>query len=64
MARMINECGAVGRMRFGRGNQIIQRKHASLSTTDLTGSDLGFNPGHYGGKLTTNCLSYGMTKFI
>jgi hypothetical protein len=32
---------------------------ATLSTTNPTWPDLGSNPAHHGGKLATNCLSYG-----
>jgi hypothetical protein len=61
--RMIDDdCGAVGRMRIGRGNRSSRRKpvpSATSSTTSPTSLDLGSNPGLRGGKPATNRLSYG-----
>jgi hypothetical protein len=61
---MIDEYGAVGGMRTDRGDRSTWRKPApvTLSTADPTLPDLGSNSGHHGGKLVTDCLSYGMTS--
>jgi hypothetical protein len=56
-----DECGAVGGMRIGRGNQYSEKTcpSVSLSTTNPTRPDLGSNSGRCGGKPATNRLSYG-----
>jgi hypothetical protein len=56
-----DECGAVGGMRIGRGNQITQRKPAPLPLHP-TWPDLGLNPGRHGGKQAPKRLSYGMAS--
>jgi hypothetical protein len=61
--RMIDdECGVVGGMRIGRGNQSTREKtypSATLSTTNPTWPDLRSNQGRRGGKPANNHLSYG-----
>jgi hypothetical protein len=58
---MIDESGAVGRMRFGKGNRSTGRIPASAPLCPIqTPHDLGSNPGRRGGKLPTNRLSYGV----
>jgi hypothetical protein len=62
--RMIDadDCGAIGGMKIGRGNQSTRRKPAPAPLCppqiphDQT---LGSNPGRRGGKPATNRLSYG-----
>jgi hypothetical protein len=57
---MIDEYGAFGGLRIGRGNPKYSEKtcsSATLSTTNPIRPDLGSNPGHHGGKLATNHLS-------
>jgi hypothetical protein len=55
-----DECGALGGMRFGRGNRSTRRKLAPvLHCPPQIPHDLGSNPGHRGGKPGTNRLSYG-----
>jgi hypothetical protein len=61
--RMIDDYGAVGGMRIGRGNQSTRRKPApvTLCPPQIL-HDLGSNPGHRGGKPATNHLRYGTAK--
>jgi hypothetical protein len=65
--QMIHEgdCGALGRMKIGRGKPKYSEKtypSVTLSTTNPTWPDPGSNPGHRGGKPATNRLSYGAAK--
>jgi hypothetical protein len=60
--QMIDEgdCGAIGGMKIGRGNQSTRRKPAPsaiLSTTNPTWPDPCANTGRRGGKPATNRLS-------
>jgi hypothetical protein len=60
--RMIGDCGEIGGMKIGRGNQSTRNKtfrSATLSTTNPIWLDPGLNPGHCSGKAATNHLSYG-----
>jgi hypothetical protein len=60
--RAIDECGAAGGMRIGRGNRSTRKKtcpSSTLSTTHPTWPDLGSNPSRRCGKPATNRLSYG-----
>jgi hypothetical protein len=59
--RMIDDdYGAVGGMRFGRGNRSTRRKPAPVPLCPPPiPHDLGSNPGRRGGKPATNRLSYG-----
>jgi hypothetical protein len=63
---MVNEYGAVGGMRIGRGNKCSEDTctRSSLSTTNPTLSDLGMNSGRSGGKKTTKVPSYGMNPAV
>jgi hypothetical protein len=57
-----DECGAVDGM-SGKGNvKYLEQTcpSATLSTTNPTWPDLGFNVGHRDGKPVTNCLRYGL----
>jgi hypothetical protein len=56
-----DDCGAIGGMRIGRGNQ--STRSATLSTINPTWPDKGSKPGHRGGKPATNCLSYGTALY-
>jgi hypothetical protein len=61
---MIHEgdCGAIGRMKIGRGKPKYSEKtcpSATLFTTNPTLPDPGLNPGRRGGKPATNRFSYG-----
>jgi hypothetical protein len=61
--RMIGEgdCGEIGGMNIGRGNWSTLEKtcpSATLSTTNPTWLNPGWNPGRRGGKPATNRLSY------
>jgi hypothetical protein len=56
------DCGEIGGMKIGRGNQSTRKKtcpSATLPTTNPTWLDPGLNPGCRGGKPATNRLSYG-----
>jgi hypothetical protein len=56
-----DECGAVGGMRIGRGNQSTRRKPALVPLRPpQIPHDLGSNPGRRGGKPATNSLNYRM----
>jgi hypothetical protein len=57
----INEYGAVGGKRGGRGNQSTSRKPmpVPLCPPQIL-HDLWLNPGHHDGKSLTNRLSYGI----
>jgi hypothetical protein len=56
--RIINECGAVGGVRIGRGNH-----STTSSTTNPTWLGLGSNPDRRGWKSTTKSLSYGTAYY-
>jgi hypothetical protein len=60
---MIDECGAVGGMRIGKGNRKYSEKtspNSTSSTTNPTWPDLGPIPARRSGKPATDRLSYGM----
>jgi hypothetical protein len=62
-----DECVAIGGMRIGWEEPKYSEKtcpSATTSTTDPTWPDRSSNPDCHGGKLATNCLSYGMTLVL
>jgi hypothetical protein len=62
--RNVDECGAVGGMRIGRGSRSTRRKPATLSATNPTLHHLGLNLGRRGWNPSTDGLSYGTAKLI
>jgi hypothetical protein len=67
--QMIDEgdCGAIGGMKFGRGNRSTRRKPspAPLCPPQIPNDQIGDRtPGRRGGKPATNRLSYGAAYIV
>jgi hypothetical protein len=60
------DCGEIGGMKIGRGNWSTQRKPASapLCPPQIPHDSTRICPGCRGGKLATNCLSYGAAEGV